>query len=81
VKWTVSVPRDMDEALRTHLAASGAKKGDLPRFVAEAVRQRLYALNVAAAQALNLGASGEVLDAEIGQALAQVRAERLAKPL
>jgi hypothetical protein len=81
LKWTVSVPGDLDVALRVHLAARGAKKGDLSRFVAEAVRQRLYALNLKAAQAHNLGLSGEVLDAEIEQALAQVRAERFAKPL
>jgi hypothetical protein len=81
VKWTVSVPRDMDVALRTYLAAQGAKKGDLSRFVAEAVRERLYVLNVAAAQAHNVGESGELLDTEIEQALAEVRAERFAKPL
>lgn len=81
VKWTISVPREMDIALRTHLAAQGAKKGDLSRFVAEAVRRQLFELNLAAAQAHNRDVPPEVLESEIDQALAEVRAGRFAKPL
>jgi hypothetical protein len=81
VKWTVSVSRETDVALRTHLASQGAKKGDLSRFVAEAVSWRLMELNLAAAQEHNRAVSGDVLDAEIDQALAEVRAERFKRPL
>lgn len=81
VKWTISVPREMDVALRTHLATQGAKKGDLSRFVAEAVRRQLFELNLAAAQAHNRDVPPEVIESEIDQALAEVRAGRFAKPL
>lgn len=57
----------------------GFKKGDLSEFVADAVRWRLFDLNVTAARAKNVDvASGEIEDA-IEQALVNVRAERFRK--
>jgi hypothetical protein len=41
VRWSVKVSKETDEALRAHLGASGGRKGDLSRFVQEAVRERL----------------------------------------
>jgi len=45
-RWSVVVPEDTDRALRSYLARKGAKKGDLSRFVDEAVLTRLFELTV-----------------------------------
>jgi hypothetical protein len=45
-RWSVVVPNDTDRALRTYLARKGTKKGDLSRFVDEAVLSRLFELTV-----------------------------------
>ena len=36
-RWSLKVSRETDIALRTHLASRGGKKGDLSRFVEQAV--------------------------------------------
>ena len=41
VRWTLKVSRDTDIAVRTYLARRGARKGDLTKFVEEAVRWRV----------------------------------------
>ena len=41
VRWSLKVSRETDEALRTHLGQTGGRKGDLSRFVQEAVQARL----------------------------------------
>ena len=79
VRWTIFAPKDTDLSLRTHLAQAGLKKGGLSKFVADAVRWRLFDLNVGAAQAHNKGVPSEQLEDEIEQALTEVRAERFAK--
>jgi hypothetical protein len=40
-RWTVSVSKTTDIALRTFLAQRGMKKGDLSKFVEEAVKWRV----------------------------------------
>ena len=44
--WSLSIPEDTDRAVRTFLARNGGKKGDLSRFVDEAVRRRVLDLTV-----------------------------------
>ena len=41
VRWSLKVSRDTDEALRAYLGQVGGRKGDLSRFVQEAVEARL----------------------------------------
>lgn len=81
VRWTISVPKETDVSLRTYLAQTGLKKGNLSEFVAEAVRWRLFDLNVAASRARNIDASSEEIEDAIEQALVEVRAERFRKPV
>jgi len=81
VRWTISVPKETDVSLRTYLAKEGLRKGDLSEFVAEAVRWRLFDLNVAAARARNADAPSEEIEDAIETALAEVRAERFRKPI
>ena len=79
VRWTIFAPKDTDLSLRTHLARTGIKKGGLSKFVADAVRWRLFDLNVGAAQSSNQNVPSEQLEDEIEQALAEVRTERNSK--
>lgn len=41
VRWSLKVSRETDEALRAYLGQCGGRKGDLSRFIEEAVRARL----------------------------------------
>ena len=43
-RWSVVIPEDTDRALRTYLARKGTGKGDLSRFVDEAVLSHLFEL-------------------------------------
>ena len=52
-RWSVVVPEHTDRALRSYLARKGTKKGDLSRFVDEAVLSRLFELTVEDAKERN----------------------------
>ena len=43
VRWSLKVSKETDEALRAHLGQAGGRKGDLSKFVQEAVQARLEA--------------------------------------
>ena len=45
-RWNLSISEETDRAVRTFLARNGGKKGDLSRFVDEAVRRRVLDLTV-----------------------------------
>ena len=45
-RWNLSIPEKTDRSVRTFLARNGGKKGDLSRFVDEAVRRRMLDLAV-----------------------------------
>ena len=45
-RWNLSIPEKTDRAVRTFLARTGGRKGDLSRFVDEAVRRRVLDLTV-----------------------------------
>ena len=56
VRWNIAVSPDTDQSVRMFIAAQGGgRKGDLPRFIEEAVRS--YLLEKAVDQAKN-AASG-----------------------
>lgn len=75
VRWTIKVSRETDLSLRSFLGAQGMKKGDLSRFVEEAVRWRVLDRTVQGIKERNRDLSPEVLEAAIGEAVAEVRAE------
>ena len=50
-RWTVSVSRDTDISVRSFLAQRGMKKGDLSKFIEDAVRWRVLDQTVAEARA------------------------------
>ena len=45
-RWSLSIPEETNLAVRTFLARKGGKKGDLSRFIDEAVRRRVLDLTV-----------------------------------
>ena len=64
VRWSIIVAEETDRALRSYLAGKGTKKGDLSRFVDEAVQARLFELTVKDAKDRSQGFSqAEILDA------------------
>ncbi|MEA3292058.1 MAG: ribbon-helix-helix domain-containing protein [Pseudomonadota bacterium] len=46
VRWSIVVPEETDRTLRSYLAQRGTKKGDISRFVDEAVQAHLFELTV-----------------------------------
>ncbi|MGZ8160460.1 MAG: ribbon-helix-helix domain-containing protein [Methylobacter sp.] len=53
VRWSVVVPESTDKALRTYLAGTGMKKGDISHFVDEAVQLHLFDLVTGTVKARN----------------------------
>ena len=45
-RWNLVIPEETDRAVRTYLARTGGKKGDLSLFVNDAVRRRVLDLTV-----------------------------------
>jgi len=78
VRWTVKVSRETDTALRSYLARQGTKKGDLSKFVEEAVRWRVLDRVASEVKARNTGVPARKIQAAIDEVLAEVRAERFA---
>jgi Ribbon-helix-helix domain len=72
----LEVSRDTDIAVRTFLARRGMKKGDLTKFVEEAVRWRVFDQTVSETKAKNAAVPAEEIEADIEEALTAVCAER-----
>ena len=54
VRWNVSVSADTDQSLRLFLASQGGgRKGDLSRFIEEAVRAHILELTAGQTKAAN----------------------------
>ena len=76
VRWTLTVSKETDLALRTFLAQRGLKRGDLSRFVEDAVRWQVFQRTVQETRARNAGMPAKEINATVEEALASVRAER-----
>ena len=70
IRWTVVVPEDTDRALRSYLARAGGRKGDLSRFVDNAVLARLFELTVEDVKERNRAQSQDDIIEAIKEALA-----------
>ncbi len=80
VRWTLTISKETDITLRTFLARSGLKKGDLSKFVEDAVQWRLLKLDITEARARNAHLRPEEIEAAVDQALDEVRADRFSRP-
>lgn len=72
-RWTVNVASETDIDVRTYLAQRGMKKGDLSRFIEDAVKWRLLDLTLAEARAGFGDLTETDMDALVEEALADTR--------
>jgi len=79
VRWNIKVSRETDLTLRTFLGAQGAKKGDLFKFIEEAVRWRVFHRTTQAIRERNADTDPDELQRIIDEAVREVRKERLPK--
>ena len=79
VRWNIKVSRDTDLTLRTYLGSQGAKKGDLTKFIEEAVRWRVFHRTVQDIKARNADTNPDELQAIIDDAVREVRDDRRVK--
>ena len=70
IRWSVVVPEATDRALRSYLARTGGRKGDLSRFVDNAVLARLFELTVEDVKDQNRAQSQDEILEAIEEALA-----------
>lgn len=74
VRWTIKVSPETDLSLRGFLGAQGMKKGDLSKFVEDAVRWRMLDRTVQIVKDRNQDISADMLEAMIDEAVRDVRA-------
>jgi hypothetical protein len=76
VRWNIKVSEDTDLMLRSYLGSHGMKKGDLSKFIEDAVRWRIFNRAIQDIKANNAGADPDQLQSIVDQALAEVRDQR-----
>lgn len=79
VRWNIKVSKETDLTLRTFLGSQGAKKGDLSKFIEEAVRWRVFHRTVQDIKARNADTAPGELQRIIDDAVREVRDDRCAK--
>lgn len=79
VRWNLKVSKDTDLTLRTFLGAQGAKKGDLSKFIEEAVRWRVFHRTVQDIRARNADADPDEIQRIVDEAVQEVRADKRTK--
>ena len=78
-RWNLVVSKQTDQGLRQFLAGEGrGKKGDLSRFVEEAVNKHIFDSALRAVHEHNANVPPEEIEAAVEESLAWARA-RLAK--
>ena len=69
VRWNIAVSTETDRALRVLLAQKGGRKGDLSRFIEDAVRERLFEQTASLIKEENAGYTPEQIDCAVEEAL------------
>jgi hypothetical protein len=72
-RWTVSVSKETDIAVRSFLAQRGLKKGDLSKFVEDAVRWRVLDQTITEVRSKFADLPPEELETLIEEAISSVR--------
>jgi hypothetical protein len=76
-RWNLVVSSKIDKSLRQFLASEGrSKKGELSRFVEEAVNKHIFDTALKAAHEHNKDVDPDELEAAIEESLAWARAQR-----
>jgi hypothetical protein len=78
-RLTITWSKEADHALRTFLGAQGMKKGDLSKFIEEAVRWRIFHQTVRKSRAAFADVSPNELQKMIEDAVEEVRAQHYRK--
>jgi hypothetical protein len=78
-RWTVSVSRETDIAVRSFLAQRGLKKGDLSKFIEEAVKWRVLDQTIAEARGKFADMPPEQLESVINEAVTAARKANASK--
>ena len=74
VRWNIAVSPDTDQSVRMYLAGQGGgRKGDLSRFIEEAVRAHILELSAEQAKAANANVNEANLTEIVGEALEWAR--------
>ena len=79
VRWNIKVSKETDLTLRTFLGSQGMKKGDLSKFIAQAVRAHAFHRTVRDIKARNADTDPDEMLALIDDTVREVRADRRAK--
>jgi Ribbon-helix-helix domain len=74
--WNLKVSKEADLDLRTFLGSQGIKKGDLSKFIEDAVRRRVLQCTIQDIRARNSDADPDVIQRIVDEAVREVRAER-----
>lgn len=74
-RWTVTVSKDTDIALRRLLARRGLKKGDLSKFIEDAVKWRMFDQTLTETRAEFADLAPEALQDLIAEATEAVRGD------
>jgi Ribbon-helix-helix domain len=75
-RWNLVIPERTDRAVRIYLARTGGRKGDLSRFVDEAVRRRVLDLTVREIKDRNARYHQQEIIDLIDEEVAAARADR-----
>jgi hypothetical protein len=73
IRWNLVVSAETDKSLRQHLAETGGRKGDLSKFVEEAVQERIFEMTVQGIKEQNSSKSEEEINELVEASLAWAR--------
>jgi len=79
VRWSLKVSKDTDLSLRTFLGSQGMKKGDLSKFVEDAVNRRVLQCTVQDIWQRNAETDPDEIQRIVDEAVSEVRSERRTK--
>ena len=79
VRWSLKVSKDTDLSLRTFLGSQGMKKGDLSKFVEDAVNRRVLQCTVQDIWQRNAESDPDEIQRIVDEAVSEVRSERRTK--
>ena len=76
VRWSLKISKDTDLSLRTFLGTQGMKKGDLSKFVEDAVNRRVLQCTVQDIWQRNAETDPDEIQRIVDEAVSEVRSER-----
>ena len=79
VRWSLKVSKDTDLSLRTFLGSQGMKKGDLSKFVEDAVNRRVLQCTVQDIWQRNAETDPDEIQRIVDEAVSEIRSERRTK--